>query len=255
MDKTLLKGLMVLEALSRLGDENHTLEQVAAEVGLSRSNVHRTLQTLAHAGYVRRDEGGVYRCTLKMFELGTLQLSGLDVRKLAGPMMRQLGRESAETVHLSVLDGLDVVYIDKLDSAQPLVAYSRIGGRAPAYAVATGKVLLAFQEPGYIDHYGESLHRHTDGTQVSLPALKHELAAVARRGYALNRGEWRQDIGGVAAPVFDGLDSVVAAIGISGPLQRLTPQKMAQYAPSVQLAARQLSEQMGYRGDYFDVAA
>jgi DNA-binding IclR family transcriptional regulator len=254
MDKTLLKGLMVLEAISKLGDETPRLEQIAAELGLSRSTLHRTLQTLAHAGYARRDEAGFYRCTLKMFELGTLQLASLDVRKLALPFMRTLARETEETVHLSVLDGLDVVYIEKLDSAQPLVAYSRVGGRAPAYAVATGKALLAFQAHDYLDHYGASLQQHTDNTLVSLTALQHELAEVARKGYASNQGEWRQGIGGVAAPVFNGLDTVVAAIGVSGPLQRLTPQKMAHYVPGVLDAARQLSEQLGYRGGYFDLA-
>ncbi|MEB2400343.1 MAG: IclR family transcriptional regulator [Alcaligenaceae bacterium] len=255
MDKTLLKGLTVLETISRLDGEVLTLDQIAAEVGLTRSNTHRTLQTLAHAGYVRRDpDTGAYRCTLKMFELGARQLAGMDARRLAPPFMRDLARETRETVHLSVLDGLDVVYVDKIDSAQPLLAYSTVGGRAPAYAVATGKALLAFQAPDYIEHYGNSVRKHTENTHISIPALKHELADIARIGYAINRGEWRQGIGGIAAPVFNGLDKVVAALGISGPLERLTNQKMAQFAPLVQQAARDLSAHMGYRGGYFGIA-
>src|SRR5690606_25959457 len=119
VDKTLLKGLMVLETISRLDGEAQTLEQIAAEVGLTRSNTHRTLQTLAHAGYVRRDaETGAYRCTLKMFELGARQLVGMDARRLAPPFMRELSRATKETVHLSVLYGLDVVYVDNIVSAQ-----------------------------------------------------------------------------------------------------------------------------------------
>lgn len=255
MDKTLLKGLTVLEAISRLDDQVQTLDQIAAEVGLTRSNTHRTLQTLAHAGYVRRDpDTGAYRCTLKMFELGARQLAGMDARRLAPPFMRDLARETRETVHLSVLDGLDVVYVDKIDSAQPLLAYSTVGGRAPAYAVATGKALLAFQAPDYIEHYGNSVQKHTEDTHISIPALKQELADIARIGYAINRGEWRHGIGGIAAPVFNGLDKVVAALGISGPLERLTNQKMAQFAPLVQQAARNLSAHMGYRGGYFGIA-
>src|SRR5690606_26447050 len=160
MDKTLLKGLHVLETLCQLDGAHYTLEQIAQEVGLTRSNTHRTLQTLAHAGYVRRDPAtGSYQCTLKMFELGTRQLSRMDVRRLAPPFMRELARSTGETVHLSVLDGMDVVYVDKIDSPQPLVAYSTIGGRAPAYAVATGKALLAFQAPDYIEHYADAIHQ------------------------------------------------------------------------------------------------
>jgi DNA-binding IclR family transcriptional regulator len=256
MDKTLLKGLMVLETISRLDGEVHTLEQIAAEVGLTRSNTHRTVQTLIHAGYLQRDLGtGAYRCTLKMFELGARQLAGMDARRLAPPFMRELARMTGETVHLSVLDDLDVVYVDKIDSAQPLHAYSTVGGRAPAYAVATGKALLAFQPPDYIEHYSQSVRKHTDNTHVSIPALKQELADIARIGYAMNRGEWRQGIGGIAAPVFNGLDKVVAALGISGPLERLTNQRMAQFAPFVQQTARELSAHMGYRGGYFGLAA
>ena len=256
MDKTLLKGLMVLETINRLDGETQNLDQIAAEVGLTRSNTHRTLQTLVHAGYIRRDrDTGTYRCTLKMFELGARQLAGMDARRLAPPFMRELARSTGETVHLSVLDGLDVVYVDKIDSPQPLLAYSTVGGRAPAYAVATGKALLAFQAPDYIDHYGEEIRKHTNDTHVSISALKQELADVMRIGYAINRGEWRHGIGGVAAPVFNGLDKIVAALGISGPLERLTTQKMAEAAPQVQRAARQLSAHMGYHGGYFGIAA
>ncbi|AEE68473.1 IclR family transcriptional regulator [Bordetella pertussis] len=256
MDKTLLKGLTVLEAISRLDGATPTLDQIAEEIGLTRSNTHRTLQTLAHAGYVRRDPAtGSYQCTLKLFELGARQLASLDARKLAPPFMDELARLTNETVHLSVLDGLDVVYVDKLDSPQPLLAYSTVGGRAPAYAVATGKALLACQTADYLDHYGAAIKRHTEDTHVSLLALKQELADVNRIGYAINRGEWRQGIGGIAAPIFNGLDKAVAALGISGPLERLTNQKMREYAPLVQQAARQLSAHMGYRGGYFGGAA
>lgn len=255
MDKTLLKGLMVLESL--IGLENaHTLDEIADIVGLTRSNTHRTLQTLAHAGYVRRDpETGNYGCTLKLFELGARLLGGVDVRRLAPPFLRELSRLTGETVHLSVLDGLDVVYIDKIDSAQPLRAYSTVGGRAPAYAVATGKILLAFQTHDYIEHYGDAITRHTEDTHVSLLALKQELSDAARIGYAINRGEWRQGIGGIAAPVFNGLGKVVAALGVSGPLERLTHQKMAEIAPITQQNAKELSAHMGYSSGYFGLTA
>lgn len=110
MDKTLLKGLSVLEAIADMQGEARVIDDVAARVGLTRSNTHRTLQTLMHAGYVERDpvDGG-YRGTMKMFALG----------------VRQFGQ----------LDGLEVIYIDKIDSVQPIRAYSMVGGRAPAYAV------------------------------------------------------------------------------------------------------------------------
>lgn len=251
MDKTLLKGLMVLETVSKRDGPAPGLDEVAKMCGLSRSNAHRTLQTLAHAGYVARDpDTGGYRSTLKMFELGARQLSNMDVRTLAPPLMRALAMQTGETVHLSVLDGLDVVYIDKIDSAQPIQAYSVIGGRAPAYAVATGKALLAFQQADYLSHYQSQLQSHTPMTRTSATALKQELAEVARLGYAINRGEWRDGIGGVASPVFNGLERPVAALGISGPLDRLTPAKMTEYVPLILDAAAVISRQLGYHGPW-----
>lgn len=254
MDKTLLKGLMVLEMVNEMEGRLLTFEELAAKVGLTRSNTHRTLQTLTHAGYVEKDEvNGGYRSTIKMFELGARQLGRLDVRKIASPFMRALAEQTGETIHLSVLDGLDVVYIDKIDSLQPIRAYSMVGGRAPAYAVATGKAMLAAETEGYADRYVEShpgaLVRHTPATIATLPTLKVELRKIGRAGYAVNRGEWRDTVGGLAAPVFNGLDRMVCALGISGPLDRLGAARMKQLAPMVMEAAAQLSRKMGYRNE------
>lgn len=249
MDKTLLKGLMVLEAVTEVDRPPRTIDELASRVGLTRSNTHRTLQTLVHAGYViKDDENGRYRATIRLFELGARQLSQLDVRKLAGPSMRALADKTGETVHLSVLDGLDVVYIDKIDSPQPIRAYSFIGGRGPAYAVATGKVLLAHQPEGYTQRYEGKLQQHTDTTITSIESLNEELHRIVRQGYAVNRGEWRASVGGVAVAIFNSLDQPVAALGISGPLERLSPARMKAFAPAVAEGANEISHSMGYRG-------
>jgi DNA-binding IclR family transcriptional regulator len=249
MDKTLLKGLMVLEAVTEVENRPRTIEELASRVGLTRSNTHRTLQTLVHAGYVvKDDDSGGYRATVRLFELGARQLAQLDVRKLAQPAMRRLTDETGETVHLSVLDGMDVVYIDKIDSAQPIRAYSYIGGRAPAYAVATGKALLAHQPDGYIARCAGQLQAHTPKTITSMAALEDEMRKVRRQGYAINRGEWRASVGGVAVAIFNSLEQPVAALGISGPLERLGASRMKELAPTVAACAREVSRCMGHHG-------
>jgi IclR family transcriptional regulator, KDG regulon repressor len=160
MDKTLLKGLAVLEAVAEHQGRPKTIEELAQQMNLTRSNVHRTLQTLAHARYVAKDEEtGSYYTTMKLFELGGKQLQRFDVRRFAPPFMRQLAEETGETVHLSILERMEVVYIDKIDSPQPVRAYTAIGGHAPAHAVATGKALLAQQPDGYVERYADALER------------------------------------------------------------------------------------------------
>jgi DNA-binding IclR family transcriptional regulator len=253
MDKTLLKGLLVLEAVAGQNGESVSIQALAIQLGLTKSNAHRTLQTLAHAGYAVRDETtGNYRSTLKLFELGAKQLAHLDVRRLAGPTMRRLADVTAETVHLSVLDGDTVIYVDKIDSPQPVRAYSVVGGRAPAYCVATGKVLLAFQTEDYLERRVNELKKFTPATITDRAALQAELGRVARSGYAVNRGEWRETVGGVASPIFDGLGAVVAAIGISGPLERLGQKRIKALTPDVLRAGADISRAMGYRRSYFE---
>lgn len=254
MDKTLLKGLRVLELINELDGQALTIEQLAQQVGLTRSNMHRTLQSLSHAGYVYRDQAsGGYRCTLKLFEMGARLLFSLDVRSLAAPFMRELADQTGESVHLSVLEGMDVVYIDKIDSPQPIRAYSVIGGRAPAYAVATGKAMLSFQPADYLVQYQSALQQHTASTHIDLAFLRNEFRQVQVRGYAENHGEWRDGVGGLAAPLFNGLNKVVAALGISGPLDRLSSETMKKMAPLVLHSAQALSSQLGYQGEYFDL--
>jgi IclR family KDG regulon transcriptional repressor len=252
MDKTLLKGLAVLEAIADMQGEARVIEDVATRTGLTRSNAHRTLQTLIHAGYVERDpQDGGYRGTMKMFALGVRQQGQLDLRKIAPPYLTSLARETGETVHLSILDGTDVIYIDKIDSVQPIRAYSMVGGRAPAHAVATGKALLAAQNPGYLEKLPAQLPRFTSATITELEVQKTEWSKAARGGDAVNRGEWRDNVGGLAAAVFNGFERPVAALGISGPLDRLSVARMKELAPRVVEVTAQLSKALGYTKGYF----
>lgn len=247
METTLLKGLVVLEALA-VSREPRGVTEFAHELGLQKSNVHRLLQTLAAAGFVRQDpESGRYQCTLKLFELGTLIADRLDVVTVARPHIAALAHRTAETVHLSVLDGAEVVYVDKIDSPQPVRAYSRVGGRAPAYGVATGKALLAFSSafPASLVDITARLHAHTPRTLTEPDALERELLRARTKGFAVNRGEWRESVGGIAAPIFGRSPDPVAAVGISGPIARLTATRMRDFAPHVVATANAISRALG----------
>ncbi|MEX0732668.1 MAG: IclR family transcriptional regulator [Aquisalimonadaceae bacterium] len=243
MDKTLAKGLAVLEALVE-GEGSQGVSQIARKLALSKSNTHRLLQTLSVLGYVASSDGK-YRLTPKLWVLGADLISRLDVRRIAMPELEKLAEETRETVHLSVLDRDEVVYVEKIDSPQPVRAYTKIGGRAPAYCVATGKALLAFQPQTLIDRVAEHLQAYTSRTITHAQALSRELAEVRALGHAVNRGEWRDELGGIGAPIFDSHGAVIAALGISGPTSRVNATAVARFAPLVRQAARNVSRQMG----------
>jgi IclR family transcriptional regulator, KDG regulon repressor len=244
LDKTLLKGLAVLEALAR-SDGARGVSELARELRLTKSNVHRTLQTLCSAGYVKKGEPADYECTMKVPYLAAAILARVDMKRLAEPALQVLARETLETVHLSVLDGAEVFYMHKIDSPHPVRAYSEISGRAPAYCVATGKALLAFQPGDAVQGLGR-LVAHTSRTITTHEALRQELAQVRAQGFAVNRGEWRETVGGLAAPIFDAGGRAVAAVGISGPTERLRPALTRKFTPDVLHAARRISEALGH---------
>lgn len=245
MDSTLTKGLTMLEVLAK-SPAPRGISDLARELDLTKSNVHRTLQTLVAAGYVRpSDRAGTYECTLKLFELASSVMSRLDVPSAADPYMRALASDTKETVHLAMLDGLDVIYLHKIESQHPVRAYSTVGGRAPAHCVATGKALLAYQDDTVLAALPDRLPRHTGRTFTEREELLAELGSVRRQGYAINRGEWRESVCGLGAIVLDAAGRPTAAIGISGPADRLRVMTLRKYAPVVVEAARDLSGQLG----------
>ncbi len=245
MDTTLLKGLNVLELLAQ-SEQPKGVSDIARGLNLTKSNVHRTLQTLVAAGYVRvGSRPGTYVCTLKLFELASPLVARLDVRQLAEPVMQALAGKTQETIHLAVLDRLEVIYLHKIESPQPVRAYSSVGGRAPAHAVATGKVLLAWQDAATLATLPERFERTTSRTLPDRDALLAEIAQVRAQGYAINRGEWREGVCGAAAVILDAQRQVIAAVGISGPSERLRPAALRKHAERVVEAARDISRSMG----------
>lgn len=247
-NSTFVNGLALLEALAH-ATEPCGVSELARQLQLTKSNVHRLLQTLGDRGYVHNVGGsGRYEITIKLWELGVVVLDKLDIKRLAVEPMERLVSMTGETVHLSILDHGEVVYIDKVDSQQPVRAYSKIGGRAPAYCVATGKAMLAYASPAIVDAVATQLHRYTAHTLTDPGELRAELKRVRDAGYASNRGEWREGVCGVAAPIRDGRGSVIAAIGISGPIERMKARALKQFAPDVVSMARLISSRLGWNG-------
>lgn len=247
MDTTFVKGLQVLESLAKHPNLSGVSE-IARHLGLTKSNAHRLLQTLVACGYVRNQEqSGKYELTLKVWELGAAVVDRLDLKTVSAEYLEALSQSTGETVHLSVLEGAEVVYLDKVDSPHPIRAYSRVGGRAPAYCVATGKALLAHAAAELIDEVALALKTYTPITVATPNALKVELERIRDCGYAVNRGEWRVGVCGVAAPIWSSNGRVCAAVGLSGPADRFKPRNQRQLAAAVVRVAQQISGRLGYR--------
>jgi IclR family KDG regulon transcriptional repressor len=246
VDKTFLKGLVLLEAMAN-SEKSCGVTELASQLALTKSNVHRLLQGLVHQGFARKvPETGRYELTVKLWELGAKVFQRLDLRREALPYMKLLADETQETVHLSILDGTDVLYVEKIDSPQPVRAYTTVGGRAPAQCVATGKAMLAWAPEEVIAQVAEQLQRYTPRSIVTAQELHRQLQRTRLLGYAVNTGEWREQVIGVAAPVRDATGAVVGALGISGPAERITDQVISDSVPRLIELAGSISARLGY---------
>ncbi|MEJ2352496.1 MAG: IclR family transcriptional regulator [Anaerolineales bacterium] len=242
------RAIMILEQLADCGG-SASLSDLARSLGLSRSTVHGLLATMRQRGFVTQDSNGHYALGIKLFELGTLAVSRLDLRVIAGPILQRLVDEFNETVHLVVGDGLDVVYIDKRESPQSMRIVSQVGRRLPAYCTSVGKAMLAFLPEEELDELltGVEMQPWTHNTITEKEQLKAHLREVRRRGYALDNEEIFEGLRCVGAPIRDHLKQVVAAVSVAGPSVRLGPDRISEIIPAVVKAATEISHQLGCR--------
>ncbi|MGH7863056.1 MAG: IclR family transcriptional regulator, partial [Candidatus Dormibacteraceae bacterium] len=151
-----------------------------------------------------------------------------------------------ETVHLAVLDGFEVVYVEKIVSLRPFSVNSEVGRRSPAYCTAVGKAALAFQRPSSLDRWlAAPLPRLTPSTISDADQLRLELATIRENGFATDSEESEPGLCCLAAPVFDHSGQVVAAVGIAAPKLRMVPNREA-YQVQVLRSALRISALLGY---------
>jgi IclR family KDG regulon transcriptional repressor len=250
MDSTLAKGLTALEWMTRQ-QRDCRVTDLARAFGMARSNAHRTLQTLVDCGWAVQDPAtSAYRTSLRLFELGALVAEVSDIAALLRPHLAALAHATGETIHLATLDRAEIVYLDKFDSPLPVAAYSRVGGRAPAYCVASGKALLAVfrLDVAALNKRLGNLVAHTPNSITDIDSLHAELERTCARGYAENREEWRMGVCGLGAPVFNARGEAVAALGLSVPSIRFARTQARGLAEQVVACAREASGTLGYRG-------
>jgi DNA-binding IclR family transcriptional regulator len=171
----------------------------------------------------------------------------VDLPAVAREVLGRLVSETGETSYVSILDGLDVVWIAKVEGHEPLRVYVEVGGRVPAYCTASGKALLAYAtDEVRAELAATDRPKLTRRTITGARELARQLRTIRTTQVSFNWGERRDDIGAVAVPVFDGAGYAIAALGISGPLTRLTKARLPELAAIVGRAARELSGRLRY---------
>ncbi len=180
--------------------------------------------------------------------MGALVRRRMEVSNEARPYLYSLRETINESVHLAILDGVEIMYVYHLESTQALRARSDLGVRKPAASTAEGQAILAFQPQEVIDRViARGLDAHTPKTVTNPERFLKALAAVRQRGCAVDEEESELGMVAVAAPIRDDTGAVVAAVGIAGPVTRLTKRAVAGVIPHVIATADQVSVRLGYR--------
>src|SRR5579863_281956 len=186
----LQRGLRLLQLFSQ-SSRGLTAKQVAGLSRLPVSTVHRFLANLESAGFLNCGGDGIYHLGIACFAIGQSALGQLDIRRVSLPHLRELNQQTRETIHLTVRHGLSAVYVEKLDSPEPLRIHSRIGAAVPLYCTAVGKVMLAHLDPEEQERIVNALElrRFTENTVGSIQELHAQLMRVRKDGFACDLEE------------------------------------------------------------------
>ena len=244
----LQRGLRLLHLFSQYS-RGLTAKQVAGLSRLPVSTVHRFLANLVTAGFLSCDADGTYHLGIACFAIGQAAVGQLDIRRLSLPYLRELNHQTRETIHLTVRHGSSAVYVEKLDSPEPLRIHSRIGAAVPLYCTAVGKVMLAYMPEEEQERILPeiAIKRLTANTVGNLQELKTELYRVRKNGYACDLEEHEMHIRCLAAPIWDHAGTVQSSVSVTAPVVRMPVTRLRQLAPLIQSAGVQISRELGYQ--------
>jgi DNA-binding IclR family transcriptional regulator len=238
------RAISVLEILARRGEAG--VSEVASEIEVHKSTAFRLLGALETRGLVEQaGDRGKYRLGVGLIPLAGAVSDRLDVTRQGRRVCERLAAELGETINVAVLQEQWVVNVDQARGPSTISSHNWVGQLTPQHCTSSGKVLLAFSDPG---RPGAPLRRFTPNTITAPDALQAELAVVRATGIGRTCEEYEIGLNAVAAPVHDRFGAVIAAVSVSGPSYRLTPERMDEIVPALRAGAAEISRRMGFAG-------
>lgn len=244
-------ALDVLEQFTSEAEELGVTE-LSKRLKLHKNNVFRLLATLEARGYIEQNKATEnYRLGVRCLGLGQRFLLQTGLLRQAEPVLRELANSTNETAFVSVLQRDVAVVLDAVEPARTVRLVSRIGDLMPLHGTAVGKVFLAFADVPLAEADGDvGYPRFTAATKTDPEVLRIDLDEAMRSGYALEAGEYVDDVAAIAVPVHDYTRSVVASLCLAGPLHRLPRARLeGEIGEAILRAGRNLSTRLGYPAD------
>ncbi len=249
--QSLARAFALLEAIAGAPD-GIGLAQLSKAVGLHSSTAFHLVKTMVQLGYVCQERATKrYRLGRPLFLLAARAREEVELINVATPLLEKLAEATSESSHLAVRSGHQIVILARTDGSSPFRLNERLGALRPAHATALGKILLARLEPEQFEGFlaENSLDACTPNTITDAVRLRRELATVRDAGIAFDDAEYHSEVRCAAVAIYDFTGHVTGAIGISGPIWRLSLSALQEKVPLVRETAARISEELGYQGD------
>jgi IclR family KDG regulon transcriptional repressor len=246
-NKTVVKSMDILNLF-----KDHvklSLNEIVQLSGIPKTSVHRMIGSLEDMGFLKKDIDSKYSLGLLFLEFGQLVKERMDIRKIALPTMHALRDVAGEAVNLVIREGNEAIYIEKLETMQPVRVYTKIGRKAPLYGGACPRVLLAFLAQKEIEQYisETELIQVASGTITDKEQLRHVLAESKKNGYTISHSELQDYSSAVAAPIFDSSNQVIASISLVGPSMRFQEEHLSELIRLIKNGAKEISCKLGWK--------
>ena len=245
---TLGKAMDVLEVIASSPDPLRFTD-LLSRIDQPRGTLHRQVKNLIDEGLLSVNRDQTYELGLRLLRFAARAWSHNRFREIAEPIIRKLHEATGETVHLGILSGAEVVYLDKVESRQTVRMHSQIGNASPTYCTGVGKAALSTLDDAEVRKLLAKVNfrKHTATTLSGVDALIDELHAIRRDGVSYDREEHEPGIHCVAAPVFSRDGHLAAGLSVTAPVFRVPMRKLQEWSGLVRETAHQLSEEVNAR--------
>jgi len=224
--------------------------ELCAETGMPQPTIHHFLASFRAAGWIAQDPRTKrYRLGVKLWEIGCAAVNFREIAESARPLLHKFVENCGETIHLGMIpaeDPLTAIYVDRVDSAEPVRVVTELGSKVPSYSSAMGKTIIAHNAAFEAAVLQAPLTPVTPATIVDPDKLAADFKATRKRGYSIARGEFMGEMVGIAAPVYDRFGVVTLGVGIWAPAVRMTPDFIKTSSELLIATAQGISRQLGY---------
>ncbi|MCP1225955.1 IclR family transcriptional regulator C-terminal domain-containing protein [Sebaldella sp. S0638] len=243
------KVLSIIEYIAKQ-PEACRLQDIAKDLKMSPSTVLRFLNSLLNSGYIEQDKDtSKYDLTYKICGVSNLVASKKSMRKIALPFMRNLSKMLGESVCLAIEQSSYIVYVEVVEGIDQIVkTMQRIGNSSPMHCTGVGKLFLSQYDDSQVVNFVEKmgLPKFTENTITTLYDLQKELVLVSQQGYAIDNEECEIGAKCVAVPITDYTSKIIATISITGPIFRMSDEKISEILPLIINTAKEISNKLGY---------